>query len=91
MEYTTIGDTVNTASRLEGLTKGTPYPLFVSETTRDLLRHAPDDLVYVAELEVRGRSEKVKVWSLNALVAAPPTPRAAVAVEPEVVAVAPAG
>ena len=86
-----LGDTVNTASRLEGLTKGTPYPLFISETTRDLLRHEPEDLVYVAELEVRGRSEKVKVWSLNALVAPPPAPRAAVAVEPEVVAVAPAG
>jgi adenylate cyclase len=73
MEYTTIGDTVNTASRLEGLTKGTPYPLFISETTRELLRDEPADLTYVDELEVRGRSVKVKVWSLEALVA-PPAP-----------------
>ena len=71
MEYTTIGDTVNTASRLEGLTKGTPFPLFISETTFDLLQNKPDDLVYVAELEVRGRTEKVKVWSLEAFTARP--------------------
>jgi adenylate cyclase len=91
MEYTTIGDTVNTASRLEGLTKGTPYPLFISETTHDLLRVPPEDLVYVAELEVRGRSERVKVWSLRALVAPPAPPRVAVEPDPGIAAAAPAG
>src|SRR4029078_2639310 len=29
LEYTTIGDTTNSAARLEGMTKGTPYQLFV--------------------------------------------------------------
>jgi len=70
LEYTTIGDTVNTASRLAGLTKGTPYSLFVSDSTRTLLHEEPSDLVYVAELDVRGKSEKVKVWSLYGLAAA---------------------
>ena len=69
MEYTTIGDTVNTASRLEGLTKGTPYSIFVSDSTRTHLHEEPHDLVYVAELDVRGKSEKVKVWSLHSLAA----------------------
>jgi adenylate cyclase len=69
LEYTTIGDTVNTASRLEGLTKGTPYSIFVSDSTRALLHEEPDDLVYVAELDVRGKNEKVKVWSLYGLAA----------------------
>ena len=74
LEYTTIGDTVNTASRLEGLTKGTPYPLLVADATRKLLREELAELVYVGELELKGRSERVKVWSLAHLAADGPTP-----------------
>ena len=52
------------------MTKGTPYALFLADSTRALLQEEPDDLVYVAELDVRGKSEKVKVWSLFGLAAA---------------------
>ena len=60
-----IGDAVNTASRLEGLTKGTPHTLFVAETTRDRMRAAPDDLVFVDQLEIRGRVAKMAVYALS--------------------------
>jgi adenylate cyclase len=64
LEYAAIGDTTNTASRLEGMTKGTPYQLYVSDSTRSQLAEAPDDLVFVDELEVRGKQATVKVWAL---------------------------
>jgi adenylate cyclase len=65
MEYTTIGDTTNTASRLEGMTKGSGYRIFIADSTR-VSRVEPDsDLIYVGEREVRGRAEPLKVWSLT--------------------------
>ena len=64
LEYTAIGDTTNTAARLEGMTKGTPHMLFLADSTRELLKDSPDDLIYVDEFEVRGRKAKIKLWSL---------------------------
>jgi adenylate cyclase len=64
LEYAAIGDTTNTASRLEGMTKGTPFQLYLSDSTHAALSQTPDDLVFVDEFEVRGRLETVKVWGL---------------------------
>jgi adenylate cyclase len=64
LEYTALGDTTNTAARLEGMTKGTPHQLYVADSTRAALRTPADDLVEVGEFEVRGRRATIKLWSL---------------------------
>ena len=75
LEYTALGDTTNTAARLEGMTKGTPHQLYVSDSTRAALTRPADDLVEVGEFEVRGRKAKIKLWSLaEAQGDSPPAP-----------------
>ncbi|HEY4916709.1 MAG TPA: adenylate/guanylate cyclase domain-containing protein [Solirubrobacteraceae bacterium] len=64
VEYTALGDTTNTASRLEGMTKGSGHMLFIADSTRQRMRRAPQNLVLVGELEVRGRVEPVPVWTI---------------------------
>src|SRR5205085_8035552 len=63
LEYTTIGDTTNTAARIEGMTKGTPYQLFLSESTRAALR-ADREVVPAGEFEVRGREEPIRLYTV---------------------------
>jgi adenylate cyclase len=66
LEYTAIGDTTNTASRLQGMTKGQSHLLYFADATRERLQHDPEDLVFIDELEVRGRQQPVKIWSIEA-------------------------
>jgi adenylate cyclase len=80
VEYAAVGDTTNTASRIESLTKGTPHQLLLSDSTREALLDPADDLVYVDEVEIRGRVARMKLWGLNETPPAePPTPPAAAA------------
>src|SRR4051794_17569090 len=79
LEYTAIGDTTNTAARLEGMTKGTPHQLFMSQAVVDLLRSRPDDLVHVGEFEVRGRTQKITLWSIEDSDESAPAPAPAAA------------
>lgn len=65
IEYTAIGDTTNTAARLEGMTKGSGHQLFIAESTRLALEADPGDLELIGERDVRGRAHQITVWTLR--------------------------
>jgi adenylate cyclase len=65
LEYTAIGDTTNTASRLEGMTKDSDAMLFISAETRERLRAGVEELSYVGDVNVRGRVGTLGVWTIG--------------------------
>jgi adenylate cyclase len=65
LDYTVIGDTVNTASRIEAMTKELDRAVLFSEPTRDALGELPADAVSLGEFEVRGRAASIKLWAID--------------------------
>ena len=65
LEYTVHGDTVNTAARLEGLTKGAGRSLLFAESTYRALLRPPGDLDFVGEFGIRGRRGQINLWTLE--------------------------
>jgi adenylate cyclase len=66
LEYTAIGDTTNTASRIESMTKDTPHQLLLAEATRGMLRGegTAAEAFFVGEFQVRGREQQIRLWSV---------------------------
>jgi len=68
LEYTVIGDTVNTASRIENYNKIYKTNFLISQET---YRHVADiaDVIKIREVTIRGKSHKMNIYEVLRIVA----------------------
>jgi adenylate cyclase len=62
LDFTVIGDAVNTASRVEAATRETGDDVLITDATRALLGTEPCEFVERPGIELRGKSEPVRLW-----------------------------
>ena len=61
-DYSVLGDAVNVASRLEGQTRNYDAWILIGEST---IQYRPDWTEYVDAIQVKGKSEPLKVYTLK--------------------------
>jgi len=74
LSFTVIGDTVNTANRLQGMTRNLDTPMVVGDALIEAVKQAPSDtaasllgsLEDIGEQNLRGRSGAIRAWILRA-------------------------
>jgi len=71
MEYTVIGDHVNTASRIESLTKDLQAGILISEFTLSMIRDLIDahrfghlEVLSRGEIRIRGKERQIRVYEI---------------------------
>jgi class 3 adenylate cyclase len=69
VEFTVIGDTVNTAARVEEATRETGDVVLVTEATCRLLRHDHGGFVERRDVPLKGKSERVRLYAPVAVAA----------------------
>jgi class 3 adenylate cyclase len=65
MDYTLLGDAVNTAARLESLTRQLPYALLFSREVQQRCQTSAWDVIDLGMHPVKGRSEAVAICSIE--------------------------
>jgi class 3 adenylate cyclase len=66
MDSTVISDTVNSASRLEGLTKNFGRPVLISGATLAALTAEEQEwFVHIGDELVKGKTRRLEVWALD--------------------------
>ena len=69
MEFTVIGNTVNTSSRIEASTKAFGADLLISEDLAELVKHR-FKIELAGKTEVKGRSEVLSLFKVRGFIAA---------------------
>jgi adenylate cyclase len=64
-DYDVIGDTVNTAARIEQLTKQTGSAVLIADQTKTNMTGSTDALRFVDEFEIRGKQSRIKLWTTD--------------------------